>query len=108
MRYFSALCARMYRFSVNSRATISSTAIFLSQQLRQYRSSPRGSVTSLAPQMAHLVVSTVFRAIEGKLYRSFPESRQIRGLRVFLQHASGRESRRDSQNGLLDHRDPAL
>ena len=36
MRYFSALCARMYRFSANSRATISSTAIFLSQQSRQY------------------------------------------------------------------------
>ena len=31
MRYFSALWARMYRFSANSRATISSTAIFLSQ-----------------------------------------------------------------------------
>src|SRR5215203_4850787 len=50
MRYFSALCARMYRFSANSRATISSTAIFLSQQSRQYFSSPRGSETSLAPQ----------------------------------------------------------
>src|SRR5688572_29304502 len=50
MRYFSALCARMYRLSANSRATISSTAIFLSQQSRQYFSSPLGSETSLAPQ----------------------------------------------------------
>src|SRR5262247_3068614 len=53
MRYFSALCARMYRLSANSRATISSTAIFLSQQSRQYFSSPLGSETSLAPQRAH-------------------------------------------------------
>src|ERR671935_36600 len=52
MRYFSALCARMYRLSANSRATISSTAIFLSQQSRQYFSSPRGSDTSLAPHSA--------------------------------------------------------
>src|SRR5712691_1913859 len=43
----------MYRFSANSRATISSTAIFFSQQSRQYRSSPRGSETSFAPQSAH-------------------------------------------------------
>src|SRR5215213_8464338 len=43
----------MYRFSANSRATISSTAIFLSQQSRQYFSSPRGSETSLAPHSAH-------------------------------------------------------
>src|SRR5688500_18457404 len=48
----------------NSRATISSTAIFFSQQSRQYRSSPRGSDTSLAPQSAHFDFATVdFRAI---------------------------------------------
>src|SRR5438093_1059538 len=43
----------MYRFNANSCATISSTAIFLSQQSRQYFSSPRGSDTSLAPHSAH-------------------------------------------------------
>src|SRR5215212_1439537 len=61
MRYFSALCARMYRLSANSRATISSTAIFLSQQSRQYRSSPRGSETSFAPHSAQRVCAIVFR-----------------------------------------------
>src|ERR1043165_6845592 len=63
MRYFSALCARIYRFNANSRATISSTAIFLSQQSRQYFSSPRGSDTSLAPQSAHRDLATDFRGI---------------------------------------------
>src|SRR5262249_13252867 len=63
MRYFSALCARMYRFSANSRATISSTAIFLSQQSRQYFSSPRGSDTSLAPHSAHRDLTTALRDI---------------------------------------------
>src|SRR6186997_1915953 len=58
MRYFSALWARMYRFSANSRATISSTAIFLSQQSRQYFSSPRGSDTSFAPHSAQRVLVT--------------------------------------------------
>src|SRR5262245_59549057 len=51
----------MYRFRANSRATISSTAIFFSQQSRQYFSSPRGSDTSLAPQSAHRVLTTAFR-----------------------------------------------
>src|ERR1044071_2445626 len=55
----------MYRFSANSRATISSTAIFFSQQSRQYRSSPRGSDTSLAAHSAHLVLATAdLRAID--------------------------------------------
>src|SRR5262252_2332899 len=63
MRYFSALWARMYRFSANSRATISSTAIFLSQQSRQYFSSPRGSETSLAPHSAHRDLATDFLGI---------------------------------------------
>src|SRR5437867_502362 len=63
MRYFSALCARMYRFRANSRATISSTAIFLSQQSRQYFSSPRGSDTSLAPHSAHRDLATDLRGI---------------------------------------------
>src|ERR1700688_2487225 len=61
MRYFSALCARMYRFSANSRATISSTAIFLSQHSRQYFSSPRGSETSFAPHSAHRDLTTALR-----------------------------------------------
>src|SRR5919204_4503550 len=71
MRYFSALCARMYRFSANSRATISSTAIFLSQQSRQYFSSPRGSDTSLAPHSAHRDLATDFRGIpQFTIYKS--------------------------------------
>src|SRR3954466_12235741 len=53
----------MYRLSANSRATISSTAIFLSQQSRQYRSSPRGSETSFAPHSAHRAWTTVLRDI---------------------------------------------
>src|SRR6478752_4978067 len=53
----------MYRFSANSRATISSTAIFLSQQSRQYFSSPRGSETSFAPQSAHRDLATALRGI---------------------------------------------
>src|SRR6266478_5950559 len=53
----------MYRFSANSCATISSTAIFLSQQSRQYFSSPRGSETSFAPQSAHRDLATDFRGI---------------------------------------------
>src|SRR5688572_7941093 len=50
----------MYRLSANSRATISSTAIFLSQQSRQYFSSPRGSDTSFAPHNAHFDLATDF------------------------------------------------
>src|SRR5512132_1956803 len=53
----------MYRFSANSRATISSTAIFLSQQSRQYFSSPRGSETSLALQSAQRVCATDLRGM---------------------------------------------
>src|SRR5438477_2439949 len=64
MRYFSALWARMYRFSANSRATISSTAIFLSQQSRQYFSPPLGSETSFAPQSAHRDLATDFLGIQ--------------------------------------------
>src|ERR1043166_9981010 len=67
MRYFSALCARIYRFSANSRATISSTAIFLSQQSRQYFSSPRGSDTSLAPHSAQRDLTTDLRGISCSL-----------------------------------------
>src|SRR3954469_15207586 len=63
MRDFSALCARMYRFSANSRATISSTAIFLSQQSRQYFSSPLGSETSLAPHRAQRDLTIAFRGM---------------------------------------------
>jgi hypothetical protein len=55
----------MQRLSTNSRATISSTAIFLSQQVRQYRSSPLGSDTSFAPHNAHLDSSAVFRGMTG-------------------------------------------
>src|SRR5437660_694618 len=53
----------MYRLSANSRATISSTAIFLSQQSRQYFSSPRGSETSLAPHSAQRDCATDLRGI---------------------------------------------
>src|SRR5262245_16304725 len=53
----------MYRFSAKSRATTSSTAIFLSQQSRQYFSSPRGSDTSFAPHRAQRDLATAFRDI---------------------------------------------
>src|SRR3974377_33737 len=56
----------MYCLSANSRATISSTAIFLSQQSRQYFSSPRGSETSLAPHSAHRDLTTDLRGISLK------------------------------------------
>src|SRR5258708_27460649 len=54
----------MYRLSAKSRATTSSTAIFLSQQSRQYFSSPRGSDTSLAPHSAHRDFTTDLRGME--------------------------------------------
>src|SRR5438128_2211600 len=53
----------MYRFNANSRATISSTAIFLSQQSRQYFSSPLGSDTSFAPQSAQRDLAIDLRGI---------------------------------------------
>src|SRR5579872_588596 len=85
MRYFSALWARMYRLSANSRATISSTAIFLSQQSRQYFSSPRGSETSLAPHNAHRDLTTAFLGM-GSIYNLQPTMSKMkrpahRGLR---------------------------
>src|SRR3972149_8898372 len=70
MRYFSALCARMYLFKANSRATISSTAIFLSQQSRQSRPSPRGSDTSLALHSAQRTWTTVFRDMSDIVLRA--------------------------------------
>src|SRR5437762_2990481 len=54
----------MYRLSANSRATISSTAIFFPQQSRQYFSSPRGSDTSLAPHSAHRDFTTALRGMD--------------------------------------------
>src|SRR5262245_6285513 len=110
MRYFSALCARMYRFSANSRATISSTAIFLPQQSRQYFSSPRGSDTSLAPHTAHRDLATDLRGIDCSLalrtyvrlhtsnfsLQTCPlERRGVHALGVFAHHAPRREARRD-------------
>src|SRR4051812_34993883 len=44
---------------------MSSTAIFLSQQSRQYFSSPRGSETSFALQSAQRICATDFRDIPG-------------------------------------------
>src|ERR1700736_2371076 len=81
MRYFSALWARMYRLSANSRATISSTAIFLSQQSRQYFSSPRGSETSFAPQSAHRDLATAFRGIRCIVYCKLMQRPTHAGLR---------------------------
>src|ERR1041384_6496821 len=72
MRYFSALCARMYRLSANSRATISSTAIFLSQQSRQYFSSPRGSDTSFAPHRAQRDLATDLRGMSPIYHLQLP------------------------------------
>src|SRR5262245_51974262 len=53
----------MYRLSAKSRATISSMAIFLSQQSRQYFSSPRGSDTSLAPHSVQRDLATALRGM---------------------------------------------
>src|SRR5882672_1201142 len=98
MRYFSALCARIYRLIANSRATISSTAIFLSQQSRQYFSSPRGSETSLAPQSAQRDLATDLRGIPNCSsdfgLDALLQSWRIHPPRVFLDHAPGRELRR--------------
>src|SRR5918993_3799714 len=59
----------MYRLRTNSCATISSTALFLSQQSRQYRSSPRGSETSFAPHSAQRALLAIdFRDIAPTLY----------------------------------------
>src|SRR4026207_1386840 len=75
MRYFSALWARMYRFSANSRATILSPGILLAQQSRQYFSSPRGSETSLAPHSAHRALTTVLRDMPPIYNLQFPMSK---------------------------------
>src|SRR5215813_5143148 len=73
----------MYRFSANSRATISSTAIFLSQQSRQYFSSPFGSEMSLAPQSAHRDLAI-----------------DLRGMRQFTIYNSVRKMDRPKHAGL--------
>src|SRR6187402_969492 len=65
----------MYRLTVNSRATISSTAIFLSQHSRQYRSSPRGSETSRVLQSAQRTGSAALRAIAGIISARAPGAR---------------------------------
>src|SRR5258708_33174185 len=57
----------MYRLSAKSRATTSSTAIFLSQQSRQNFSSPRGSDTSLAPHSTHRDLTTRWRDMASNL-----------------------------------------
>src|SRR5216684_1334617 len=99
MRYFSALWARMYRFSANSCATISSTAIFLSQQSRQYFSSPRGSETSLAPHSAHRDLTATFLGI-GSIYNLQPTMSKVnrpahRGLRHLALNARDLEAMRE-------------
>src|SRR5713101_2000114 len=106
MRYFSALWARMYRLSANSCATISSTAIFLSQQSRQYFSSPRGSEMSLAPHSAHRDLATDLRGI--LQFYLFLERGRIHALGVFLDHAPRREARRHGADRVLHRRDPAV
>src|SRR4051812_28141898 len=124
MRYFSALCARMYRLSANSRATISSTAIFLSQQSRQYRSSPRGSETSFAPHSAHRAWTTVLRDILQLYYvdcgleigdcvaidllrlRLSLHDRTVHVFRVLLDHSPRAEARRHAEHRLAHHVKP--
>src|SRR5580698_7321236 len=82
----------MYRFSANSRATISSTAIFLSQQSRQYFSSPRGSDTSLAPHSAHRALTTDLRGmlsmynLQLTMSKAMPERPAHAGLRHLALH----------------------
>src|SRR5574339_161186 len=108
----------MSRFSANSRATISSTAIFLSQQSRQYFSSPRGSETSFAPQRGQRDSAAVRRDIR-PLYSGTgggpppgPLALQSHGrlvhlLDVFLDHAPRAEVGRDGADRLLHQADPA-
>src|SRR6185503_14329369 len=102
----------MYRLSANSRATISSTAIFFSQQSRQYRSSPRGSDTSLAPQSAHFVLARAdLRAIERILNQLFCNRLLERGhvhlAHVLLDHPPRAETRKHGADRLFDHLEPA-
>src|ERR1043165_4356776 len=98
----------MYRLIANSRATISSTAIFLSQQSRQYFSSPRGSDTSLAPHSAHRDLATDLRDIACSLAlrdlarRPLLERRRVHPLDVLLHHPPRRELRRHGANRFLD------
>src|SRR3984885_5345969 len=77
----------MYRFSANSRATISSTAIFLSQQSRQYFSSPLGSDISLAPHSAHRALATDLRGIPSMYNLLLPMSKAMeRPVHAGLRH----------------------
>src|SRR6266545_7887697 len=92
MRYFSALCARMYRLSAKSRATTSSTAIFLSQQSRQYFSSPRGSDTSFAPHSAHRDLTTDLRGIAQFTINNLPLTRRMSQGRPRAQCPDGAET----------------
>src|SRR5437762_9923771 len=75
----------MYRFIANSRSTISSTAIFFSQQSRQYFSSPLGSEISFAPQRAHRVLTTALRGM-GSIYHLQWESQMDRPAHAGLRH----------------------
>src|SRR5579872_6039592 len=97
MRYFSALWARMYRLSANSRATISSTAIFLSQQSRQYFSSPRGSETSFAPHNAQRDFTTAFLGMGFNLQFTpgNVQSESTRARRTAPRRVDGQQLRRD-------------
>src|SRR4029453_16513639 len=110
MRYFSALCARMYRLSANSRATISSTAIFLSQQSRQYFSSPRGSEAILALQSAQRTCGTDLRGIPQLSHRLAADllprlqARAVHVLDVILDHAAGAEARRHADDRVAHER----
>src|SRR3990172_1403649 len=110
MRYFSALCARMYRLGANSRATISSTAIFFSQQSRQYRSSPRGSETSFAPHSAHFDLVTVdLRDISPILLlrdRLLAERRLVHAADVLLDHPARAEAGEHRADRLPDDLQP--
>src|SRR5687768_12655928 len=105
MRYFSALCARMYRFSANSRATISSIAIFLSQQSRQYRSSPRGSETSFAPHRAHRVLAVDLR---GTGILRLLRGRHVHLFDVLFHHARAAELRRYGADALFHDFQPRV
>src|SRR5436190_4840965 len=95
----------MYRFSANSRATISSMAIFLSQQSRQYRSSPRGSETSLAPHSAQRALAMDLR---GTGILCLLGGRHVHLLDVLLHHARCAELRRHGADALLDDAQPRM
>src|SRR5215218_2209459 len=102
-------------------------AIFLSQQSRQYFSSPLGSETSFALQSAHRACATDLRGIHAELYqlhnaalwscevaellppdaRLVAQGRRVHVVDVILHHSPRAEARRNGGDRLAHERQPA-